>query len=214
MTTPEECIEDGIFNRLTHATNGITIEAGEYCSNDGGVQLYQGQVDLEVENMIEWALPGVAEGPIVLIVAGDDVEYDTDYREVAIGTYAVRLYIATQNYRTAHEGMSGDAAGATRKPGIYQVKSDILDRILNFGIVQDSNGAWEDSAWVVSGRLLVKQRNLFLYELTLNVKVGSIHTMTPTSSMDRLEGIDATLTKEPDAGTDEEFEVGVKIDVP
>jgi hypothetical protein len=212
--SPEEAIETGIFNRLTHATNGITVEAGKYCADQGGVQKYQAQVDLTKESMIEWARTGVAEGPIVMIVVGDEVEYDTDYRQTAIGDYAVSLYIASANYRTSHEALEGDAGSETRKPGIWQVKSDILDRILNFGIVQDANSNWFDPAWVVGGTMVARLRNVSLYELRMLARVAVIHSLVPFSSLDDLEGLDVTLQKEPDAGTGEEFQVGIKVDVP
>jgi hypothetical protein len=212
--TPEEAIETGIFNRLTHATNGITVEAGKYCADQGGVQKYQGDVDLTKESMIEWARAGVSEGPIVLIVVGEEVDYDTDYRETAVGDYSVQLYFASANLRTTHEALEGDAGSETRKPGIWQVKSDILDRLLNFGIVQDANGTWFDPVWVVRGRKIAKEPHLVLYELIMMARVAVIHGLVPFSSLDDLEGVDVTLQKEPDAGTGEEFQVGIKVDVP
>jgi hypothetical protein len=211
--TPEEAIETGIFDRLTHATNGITVEAGGDCAANGGVQKYQGDVDLTKEQLVEWARAGLSEGPLVLIVVGE-VDYESDYRQVVIGEYLISLFIASAHYRTTHEALEGDDGNESRKPGIWQVKSDILDRILNFGIVQDASLVWEDPAWVTGGRTVTVEPHLVLYELNMRCRVGVVHALVPFSSLDDLEGLDVTLQKEPDAGTGEEFQVGIKIDTP
>ncbi len=216
--TPEGALEDGIFNRLTHRVNGITTEAGKYCHPQGGVQKWFGQVDLSVDSLVSWARTGVANGPIVLIVAGGTVEYDTDYRETAIGMYSVQLWIASANYREEYESAGGDAASAPSGPGIFVIKQDILDRILNHGIVKatyDVDGteteSWEDPPWVLSGRMVTLEQHVCLYELVLQAHIARIHGLTAYSALDDYEGTDVTLTKEPST-TGEEFQVVVKAD--
>jgi hypothetical protein len=218
VTTPEEAIEDGIYNRLTHATYGIIVDAGKYCADNGGVQKWHGEVDLTPESLRKWAFAGAVEGPLVLIVAGNAVEYDTDYREAAIGTYTIQIYICAGSWRSQQEAASGDAGSDSRGPGVWQVRSDILDRILNFGIVSsvvDLVTVWEDPAWVVGGRLLATQNPLVLYELTLACRVSRLHNLVAWGSLDDLDGVDVQATKEPSpTGTADDFIVSTKTDVP
>lgn len=218
--TPEGAIEDGIYNRLTHRTNGITTEAQEgYCHPESGVQKWFGQVELTPESMSQWARAGLAEGPVVLIVAGSDVTYDTDYRKTAIGEYAISLYIASANYRSSYEASGGDDGDNVRKPGIFKVKQDILDRLLDHGIVKAEYNvdgsdveSWEDPAWVDSGRLITLTENVVLYELVLRIRVSRIHGLVAYSELDDAAGVDVTLTKEPSTAGDE-FQVGVEADL-
>lgn len=200
--TPEEAIETGIYNRLTDATYGITVAAGKYCSRPdvtdptmsyAGVQLYQGQVDLTGESMIEWARSGVGEGPIVLIVAGDDVVTETDGITWVLGEYTAKVWIATASYRTTHEGLTGDPV-ASRKPGIWQVKSDILDRLSNHVVVTEA-----DPLRFESGRLVTVEQSVCLYEMTFKIKVAVTHEYTPWATLDDLSAIETTLTKQPSA---------------
>ncbi len=199
--TPEEAIETGIYNRLTDATDGITVEAGKYCATPdttdplsyGGVQLYQGQVDLTADAMIEWGRVGVGEGPIVLIVAGDDVKAETDHADSALSTYTVRVFIATASYRTPHEGLTGDPV-ATRKPGIWQVKQDILDRLLNHIVVT----TMPTLTWS-SGRLITVEQSVCLYEMTFEIIGCATHEYVPWTTRDDLTKIRTTFTKQPSA---------------
>ena len=109
MTTPEDAIETGLLNRLTHVDvapavdhRGITVAAGKYCADNGGVQVWQGDISLEPESLITWAHAGLSEGPVCLIVVGNDVPYEHDKDRHAVGEYSVDIYLATANYRTEH----------------------------------------------------------------------------------------------------------------
>lgn len=193
--TPEEAIETGIYNRLTSATYGITTEATDgYVSQSDGIQLWQGQVDLTPEGMALWAGSSTIEGPKVLIIAGDDVKYEHDFHTYAQGTYTVDLYIAASHGRDPHEAIAGDdsAAPDTGSPGIWQVKSDILDRLLNHPIVTEA-----DPPYLISGRTVVRQGSTVLYRLTLGMVVATLHQLSAWSDLDNLSKIRTTMTKEP-----------------
>jgi hypothetical protein len=208
--TPEEAIETGIYNRLTDGTHGITVAAGKYCADEGGIQLFHGQIDLrDPEQIIQWATVDLNAGPKVLIVAGDSVSYETDHRRVAIGTFTVRLYLAAAHARDPHEALTGDEGGDARQVGLWQVKSDILDRLCNYGVVTD-----EDPPWPKSGRVMALQQDLVLYEMTMEITVSRKHELVAWSDLDTLTGIDTTLQKKPDAGTGEEIETEFEVDLP
>ena len=217
--TPEDAIETGILNRLTHVDTppgtdhmGITVAAGKYCADVGGVQVWQGDVSLDTESLIGWAHSGLAEGPIVLIVAGNDVDYEHDKERHVVGDYDVQIYIASANYRSEHEAVDGDAGSETRKPGIRQVKKDILDRILAFGFAVDDDGAYQPNLVLNRGRLLAVEDGLALYRLDLTAQMGTRHDVTAWASLGDLRGVDVTLQKEEDAGVGEEFQVVIKTD--
>jgi len=204
---PEQAIETGVYNRLTDATNGITVAAGKYCHNTGGVKKFQGKPSLDEESMEEWAQPGLSQGPVVLIVVGEEMEADTDRVQLVLGTFSIDLYLAEANYRTTHEAFAGDAAGAARKPGIWQLKADILDRLLGHTIVAD-----HDSAWLESGETVETDGGTALYRVRLRAMVAYVHTLTPWSSGTPYEGADVTLEKVPSTEGDE-FETDVKVDL-
>lgn len=191
--TPEEAIETGIYNRLTSATYGIaTNAAGGYVSQSDGVQLWQGQVDLTPEGMVLWAGSSTIEGPKVLIIAGDDVKYEHDFAQYAQGTYTVDIYIAASHGRDPHEALAGDEVGDTGSPGIWQVKSDILDRLLNFPPVTGN-----DTPYLISGRTVSRQGGTVLYRLTMGMVVATLHNLNAWSDLDDLSKIRTTMTKEP-----------------
>ena len=210
--TPEDAIETGIYNRLTSATYGITTEAGEYVSQSDGIQLWQGQVDLTPEGMVLWAGSGTVEGPKVLIIAGDDATYEHDFAQYVQGTYTVDIYIAASHGRDVHEAMAGDDSTVpdTGVPGVWQVKSDILDRLLNFPIVTGHS-----PAYLRSGRTVSRVGDTVLYRLTLGMVVANLHNLSPWSDLADLNKIRTTMTKEPSAVLDiDDFEVGVDADLP
>lgn len=193
--TPEDAIETGIYNRLTSATYGITTNAtGGYVSQSDGVQRWQGQVDLTPESMALWAGSSTVEGPKVLIIAGDDVAYEHDFAQYVQGTYTVDLYIAASHGRDPHEALAGDDSGDAGSPGIWQVRSDILDRLLNFPIVTG-----QSPAYVRSGRTVSRVGDTVLYRLTMAIVVANLHNLVAWSDLENLEKIRTTMTKEPSA---------------
>jgi len=204
--TPEESIETGIYNRLTDSTYGIIVDAGKYCADEGGVQLFQGQLSLEPDSLAEWAKTGLNQGPVVLIMAGSAVDYQSSKVEFVEGEYTIDIYIAAANYRTTHEALAGDAGGDTRGPGIWQVKADILDRLLNYPIVSDSS-----PAWVIRGRLLAVNKALCLYQLTLGIVVANYHNLVAWGDRDDLSKIRTTIKKDND---DDSLIVQVDNDYP
>lgn len=191
--TPEEAIETGIYDRLTDDTYGITVTAGKYCADLGGVQLYQGQVDLEKESLIQWAQTGLHNGPVVLIIAGNTVSYETDRVAFVSGEYSVDIYIAAGSMRDPHDALDGETAGDARSAGIWQVKSDILDRLLNFNVVAESS-----PPWVVTGGLMIVNKSLCLYRMTLKIDVASRHELVAWGDRDDLSKIRSTITKDGD----------------
>jgi len=221
---PEEAMETGIYNRLTHVDTppgvdhkGITVGAGHYCADNGGIVRYQGTPELNAESLIVWGRAGVKQGPIVLIVAGNEATYTPMHTrggaaKLGHAEYTCSLYMAAQNLRSVHEGMVGDAASATRYPGLWQVKEDILDRLLNIGLVQDSNSAWVPH-WVESGRLIAVEKGMCLYELNFKFKIVQIHGLTAYGDLTTLDGFDVTFQKKPDAGTGEEIETKISVTV-
>jgi len=226
MAVAEEAILAGAYNRLTSATLGITVEAGKYCANgtgdtapdQGGVRRWVGQVNIaSPAEMIGWAQNGLTEGPVVLIVVGETVDFDTDKAQYAGGNYSLSVFIVTKNLRSRREGAIGSLDGATRNVGLWDVKADIMDRLCNHGLVStviDTVTCWEDPPVVKSGRLVAAQDGIYLYELTWTIKVSQIHGLVAWSDLDDLEGIDTTLTVEPDAGAGNLFQVLIKNDVP
>lgn len=218
--TPEDAIETGIYNRLTHEDTppgtdhyGITVGAGKYCADTGGVQVWQGDVSLEPENLIKWAHAGLAEGPVCLIVVGNDITYEHDKGRYAVGEYSVQIYMATANYRSEHDAVDGDAGADTRKPGIRQMKSDILDRILAFGVCTDDDGAYQPNLILKRGTLLKADKGLALYRLDLSIQMGTRHDLTAWDGLGDLRGVDVTLRKEDSAVLDtDDFTVVIKTD--
>jgi len=210
--TPEDAIETGLLTRLTHGTNGITVAAGKYCADTGGVQVWQGDISLDPESLIKWAHSGIAEGPVCLIVVGNNVTYEHDKARHVVGEYSVDLYLATANYRSEHDAVDGDAGGDARKPGIRQMKSDILDRVLAFGFATDADGAYQPNLVLNRGTLMAVQEGMALYRLEFTARMGTRHDLTTWASIHDLNGVDVTLQKEPDAGVGEEFQVVIKTD--
>ena len=210
--TPEETIQDGICNRLTHVgvapapSYGLTVAAGQYCSNEKGVQRFAGDVSLDVDGLIEWAKNSLTAGPVVLIVVGG-CDYDTDKITLAIGEFEIHIYVACANYRSTYEVTSGDAAADARQIGLWQVKADVLDRLMNFAII---NG--ESPAWPTGGRLIRAERGLALYELTMKMRVARLHSMVPWSTLSPLTGIDVHYDIQPDSPANPITES--KVDIP
>jgi hypothetical protein len=148
-----------------------------------------------------------------LIVVGNDVEYEHDKARHVVGQYDVSLYLATAHYRSAHEAVDGDAGADARKPGIWQMKKDILDRVLAFGFATDDNGAYQPNLFLKKGSLLASREGLALYRLDLVAQMGTRHDVTALASIHDLNGVDVTLVKEPSATLDtDDFRVVIKTD--
>lgn len=217
--TPEDAIETGIYNRLTHTAPpagphyGITVAAGHYCADNGGVQVWQGDVSLDTESLIAWAHAGLAEGPICLIVVGNDVDFEHDRDRHVVGEYTVQIYLASAHYRSMHEAVDGDVGLDTRKPGIRQMRKDVLDRLLAFGLAVDDNGAYQSNLVLKRGTLLAVDKGLALYRLDLIAQMGTRHDVTAWAALPNLQGVDVTLVKEPSATLDtDDFRVVIKTD--
>lgn len=220
--SPEESIEAGIFNILTHVDTppgvdhkGLTVGAGHYCANQGGVRVWQGDVSLTPENLVKWAHAGIDEGPIILIVVGEDDDAEHDRAKHVASTFSVVLYFATAHYRSEHETLTDDAAAATRKPGLWQVKQDILDRILDIGICQDKDAKYHAPLVYKRGHLVSADKGMALYELQLSIRLELRYALTAWSGLSDLKGVDFTLIKEPSAALDiDKFKVSENIDHP
>jgi hypothetical protein len=207
--TPEKAITDGIYARLTDATDGITVAAGKYCADVGGIVKWQGEVALTTESLVQWGLAGIGTGtsPIVLIVTGGSVDYEQDHMRVAIGEFSVQIIIACRHVRDIAETADGDLGADARSPGIWTIRDDILDRLLNYGIVTD-----EDPPWVVGGRILRAEEKFILYELDMKIRIGREYALTAYDDEDDVEGVDTALQQIGE--TDDGIEVEVKNDLP
>ena len=219
MSAPETTIIDGAYNRLTSSTNGILVTSAAtdyaWCAINGGVVKYAGQVSLEPDELVEWARPGLAEGPIVLITVPGD-EAATDKRRAVLSTFQIAIYVAMAAYDDEYEAAGGDVAGATRKPGVWEVKDYILDLLLGnalCSVIIDTVTYWYAIPEYMGSELVATDDGIALLEIRMEAECLRRHGLTAWEDLDVLEGVDFTLTKEP-ATVGEEFEAGFDLDVP
>jgi hypothetical protein len=217
---PQIVLQDAIYDRLTDATVGLTVTASKYVAVNGGVQKYHGDFDLTPEGMVAHLRPGVSNAPIVLISIGDiDAQASNTVGNVVMARIAVEIYLFGKSARSQHESVAGDVAGATRSPGLWQVASDVADRLLNIGLVADTDGSWCDSLRFESltdlGRVDdEKSGNNGVYAMRLDFaqEVGDLYGLVAWSDLTTLTGVDLTLTKE--VSTEGlEYEIDVTIDI-